>query len=236
MVHLAITSLSKIRPDIWIKWPFCPSVHFVRRPLFTCKPGWHFAFKRPRVLVIAWPTGLLEWIRLQNCVRSSIYADVDNREGATILDKIKWNSKPPSPPPPPPQPTDETARRAKTRHFPILDLGGRGGLGFPFILSKIVAKARGKCKGDWFRWKKKQHEHFFSGDKKMTNAIATSKVKMSSSEEKKWTWPQATFFLCVSTCEFSGEHIPRMDSFPTYAYSCRVYLLEFFIVFKLKNV
>ena len=35
---------------------------------------------------------------------------------------------------------DEGARRAKTRHFPILDLGGgRGGLGFPFILSKIVA-------------------------------------------------------------------------------------------------
>ena len=25
------------------------------------------------------------------------------------------------------------------RHFPIHDLGGRGGLGFPFILSKIVA-------------------------------------------------------------------------------------------------
>ena len=51
-----------------------------------------------------------------------------------ILDKIKWNSKPH-----PPQGKDEGARRAKTRHFPILDLGGRGGLGFPFILSKIVA-------------------------------------------------------------------------------------------------
>ena len=38
----------------------------------------------------------------------------------------------------PPQIKDEAARRAKTRHFPILDLGGRGGLGFPFILSKIV--------------------------------------------------------------------------------------------------
>ena len=32
---------------------------------------------------------------------------------------------------------------------------------------------------------KKQHEHFFSGGKKMRNAIATSKVKMSSSAEKK---------------------------------------------------
>ena len=42
----------------------------------------------------------------------------------------------------PPQIKDEGARRAKTRHFPILDLGGRGGLGFPFILSKIVALRR----------------------------------------------------------------------------------------------
>ena len=28
----------------------------------------------------------------------------------------------------------------KTRYFPILDLAGRGGLGFPFILSKVVSK------------------------------------------------------------------------------------------------
>ena len=55
-----------------------------------------------------------------------------------ILDKIKWNSKPH---PPPRQGKDEGARRAKTHHFPILDFGGggRGGLGFPLILSKIVA-------------------------------------------------------------------------------------------------
>ena len=45
-----------------------------------------------------------------------------------------------TPIPPPPQIKDEAARRAKTRHFPILDLGGRGGLGFPFILSKIVVQ------------------------------------------------------------------------------------------------
>ena len=40
----------------------------------------------------------------------------------------------------PPQIKDEAARRPKTRHFLILDLmeGGRGGLGFPFILSKII--------------------------------------------------------------------------------------------------
>ena len=58
---------------------------------------------------------------------------------ATILDKIKWNSKPPSP-----QIKDEAARRAKTRHFPIFDLGGRGGQGFPFILSKIVERRKEK--------------------------------------------------------------------------------------------
>ena len=58
-------------------------------------------------------------------------------EQATIVDKIKWNSKPPIPSPPK-KIKDEAARRAKTRHFPILDLGGRGGggggwegLGFP---------------------------------------------------------------------------------------------------------
>ena len=44
-----------------------------------------------------------------------------NLSRPTILDKIKWNSKPPSP-----QIKDEAARRAKTRHFPILDLGGGG--------------------------------------------------------------------------------------------------------------
>ena len=38
----------------------------------------------------------------------------------------------------PPQIKDEAARRAKTRHFSIFDLGGRGGQDFPFILSKIV--------------------------------------------------------------------------------------------------
>ena len=39
-----------------------------------------------------------------------------------IWDKIKWNNKPPSP-----QIKDEAARRARTRHFPILDLEGEGG-------------------------------------------------------------------------------------------------------------
>ena len=50
----------------------------------------------------------------------------------------KWNGTANSHPP---QIKDEAARRAKTRHFPIFDLGGEGGggLGFPFILSKIPA-------------------------------------------------------------------------------------------------
>ena len=54
--------------------------------------------------------------------------------------------------PHPPQIKDEAARRmrAKTRHFPILDLGGggRGGLGFPFILSKIVRRRLVACELD----------------------------------------------------------------------------------------
>ena len=46
-----------------------------------------------------------------------------------------------TPIPPPPQIKNEGARRAKTRHFPILDLGGGGGgLDFPVILSKIVVQ------------------------------------------------------------------------------------------------
>ena len=50
--------------------------------------------------------------------------------------------------PHPPQIKDEAARRirAKTRHFPILDLGG--GLGFPFILSKIVRRRLVACELD----------------------------------------------------------------------------------------
>ena len=51
----------------------------------------------------------------------------------TILDRIKWNRNAPSPP-------NQGWRcvKAKTRHFPITDFGGRGGLNVPFNLSKIV--------------------------------------------------------------------------------------------------
>ena len=53
----------------------------------------------------------------------------------TILDKIKWNSKPPSPP-------NQGWRRAKGKNAPFSHpwFRGRGGLGFPFILSKIVGR------------------------------------------------------------------------------------------------
>ena len=45
----------------------------------------------------------------------------------TILDKKNGTANPHPPTPPPLQLKDEGARRAKTRHFPILDLGGWGG-------------------------------------------------------------------------------------------------------------
>ena len=51
-----------------------------------------------------------------------------------ILDKIKWNSKPH---PPPPQGKDEGARRAKTHHFPILDLGREGEGGSRFSIDFV---------------------------------------------------------------------------------------------------
>ena len=57
----------------------------------------------------------------------------------TILDKINWNSKPPSPPPP--QIKDEATRRAKTRHFPIFVLGG-GGSGFSIYFVQDCSSAK----------------------------------------------------------------------------------------------
>ena len=52
--------------------------------------------------------------------------------------KIKWNIQPPFPQhPPKSRMKPREGQIKKTCDFPILDLGGRGGLGFPFILSKI---------------------------------------------------------------------------------------------------
>ena len=38
----------------------------------------------------------------------------------------------------PPKSNDEGAKEQKTRHFGIIEIGGRGGPDVPFILSKIV--------------------------------------------------------------------------------------------------
>ena len=57
-----------------------------------------------------------------------------------ILDKIKWNSKPH--PPPAPKARMKAREGQKRTIFPSLIWGGGGwggGLGFPLILSKIVA-------------------------------------------------------------------------------------------------
>ena len=78
-------------------------------------------------------------LKFRVCAKSMLAAGQSSgwRE-STILDRIKWNSNPPSPPPPPP---NQGWRRAtaKTCHFPILNLRGREGSNFPSILSKIVA-------------------------------------------------------------------------------------------------
>ena len=53
---------------------------------------------------------------------------------ATILDRIKWEIKPP----PSPQNQWWIRAQSKTRHFSIIEMGGRGGLNFSFKISKIV--------------------------------------------------------------------------------------------------
>ena len=58
--------------------------------------------------------------------RSDSQGETSSLEEAAILDRIKWNSKPPFPP------NQGCSRaKAKTTHFPILDLGGGEGYKFP---------------------------------------------------------------------------------------------------------
>ena len=68
--------------------------------------------------------------------------DLEGHEGLrdpTILDKIKWNRKNPHPPKSRMKPREGQKRAI----FPSLIWGGgEGDLGFPFILSKIVACSR----------------------------------------------------------------------------------------------
>ena len=99
-------------------------------------------------LIVLYNIKIHHWLKCSNKTllnRSAVLSNFANKKWktrypcphlSTILDKIKWNRKPPSPP----NQGWSCAKGKKPRHFPILDLGGRGGLGFPFILSKIVAE------------------------------------------------------------------------------------------------
>ena len=49
----------------------------------------------------------------------------------TILDRVKWNSKPPSP-----LNQGWSRTKVKTGHFPILDFGGKAGINFSSMLSQ----------------------------------------------------------------------------------------------------
>ena len=87
-----------------------------------------------------WTTGPRDFIyRAWATCGSTLPAQFLSQSGKcqqpTILDKIKWNRNAPSPP-------NQGWRcvKAKTRHFPITDFGGRGGLNVPFNLSKIVCR------------------------------------------------------------------------------------------------
>ena len=69
-------------------------------------------------------------------------------EQATILEKIKWNSKPPSPSNQGWSCAPDEGKNAPFSH-PWFGGGGRGGgLGFPFILSKIVRRRLVACELD----------------------------------------------------------------------------------------
>ena len=90
----------------------------------------------------SWPCGEKFPPVLFSCSRFLDSADLTQSqilEQATILDKIKWNSKPPPPPPP--------KSRLKPRERQNGG-GGGGGLGFPFILSEIVGRRLVACELD----------------------------------------------------------------------------------------
>ena len=86
-------------------------------------------------LIVLYNIKIHHWLKCSNKTllnRSAVLSNFANKKWktrypcphlSTILDKIKWNRKPPSP--------HEAARRAKTRDFPILDLAGGGVSRFP---------------------------------------------------------------------------------------------------------
>ena len=102
---------------------------------------WQWTPQQSRVNVLSFSLvdGATEYeVRFEavTCIQAHAICFEKVNKGATILDKIKWNSKPPSPP-------NQGWSRAKGKNEPFSHPwfrggGGEGGLGFPFILSKIV--------------------------------------------------------------------------------------------------
>ena len=88
-------------------------------------------------LIILYNIKIHHWLKCSNKTllnRSAVLGNFANKKWktrypcphlSTILDKIKWNRKPPSPP----NQGWSCAKGKKPRHFPILDLG-RGGEGW----------------------------------------------------------------------------------------------------------
>ena len=71
---------------------------------------------------VDYPTYTLKYYNDLYCVRFTLL-----RTKTTIsVGKKKNGTANPHPPPPPPTPlkSDEAAQRAKTRHFPLFDIGG----------------------------------------------------------------------------------------------------------------
>ena len=82
-------------------------------------------------------TNVFNYILLSEQRQSALQLATQASCTYTILDRIKWNSKPPSP-----QIKDEAALKPKRAIFPSLIfflLGGGGGTNFPSFLFKILA-------------------------------------------------------------------------------------------------
>ena len=92
-------------------------------------------------LIVLYNIKIHHWLNCSNKTllnRSAVLSNFANKKWktrypcphlSTILDKIKWNRKPPSPP----NQGWSCAKGKKPRHFPILDLGGGEGWSRFFI-------------------------------------------------------------------------------------------------------
>ena len=87
----------------------------------------HISFMHGTIQMVSRARGLGQAPPLwQSKNRSDSQGETSSLEEAAILDRIKWDSKPPFPP------NQGCSRaKAKTPHFPILDLGGGEGYKFP---------------------------------------------------------------------------------------------------------